>query len=141
MFFMIVSICSNASGQKMKYELIEKDSIVWVYDTVHLTSSQDHFCIDLIDTLPNHPFLLQYTVHNNSGESMEVIFGTEGVIKPITKLTTLKPNESMVAVYRFKNVRNPGSKFSQVGKVYSRPVDDFEHSFYQWFIITGTWGY
>lgn len=117
--------------------------MVMVVDTIQL-KDKDSFHVKIEEALDNHSYNLHFLITNPYQDKLVIVFGSEGVISPLTHQIILAPNQTERVIYRFKNVRTPGSSFSQVGKICSFTMGPDGSTFgdlqtYQTFIITGEW--
>jgi hypothetical protein len=134
---------SFIQAQFMSYRTIESDSMVIAADTIQL-KDQVPFQVKIEEPLDNHPYYLRFLLSNPTSHTLTVVFGSEGVITPITQQVILEPNQTEWITYVFKNVRTPGSYFSQLGKICSftagtdgSAMGDVQT--YQYFLISGVW--
>ncbi len=112
----------SVKSQFQSYITLESDSVVIVVDTIQL-KDKDSFHVKIEEGLDNHSYYLHFLITNPYQEKLLIVFGSEGVISPLTHQIILAPNQTERVIYSFKNVRTPGSSFSQVGKICSFTMD------------------
>jgi hypothetical protein len=146
LFLALGGLLSSGTCQICNYQIIEKDSMVTVADTI-VIGDKKSFYVKITDTLFNHPYYLTFNLKNESDSTQYTLLGTEGVIRPLAKKMILQPGETQIITYQFRNVREWGGPFSQAGHISSRARTDQEgqnlspHSTYQWFLVAGIWKY
>ena len=133
----------SVKSQFQSYTILESDSIVMVVDTIQL-KDKDSFHVKIEEALNNHSYYLRFLLSNPTNYTLTVVFGSEGIITPITQQVILQPNQTEWITYGFKNVRTPGTSFSQLGKICSftagtdgSALGDVQT--YQYFLISGLW--